>query len=309
MKKISVLLVCLLFLDSPGFLAACDGSLLSFERWRRPYLAPELAPVDFSNSPLLNQLLRGGNIYLSLSDAVTLGHPEQSRRGMERYTLPSANTEVLRAKGGGLLRGFPYNLAEVPVGVGGPASPLVTSVASSTFAAGSVPTNPSELGVLSSPQDNLSVQGTTPLSTGPAVPFFDPFLGAQVNWTHQTTPETNSDARERRALATNTTMVNIGYQQGFGPGTELNVSFNNSRADTQLFPTATYSPYTTSNFGFTVTQPLLRGFGLSVNRRFIRIAKNEGRSRIFCSDSSSSLPCTAWCGSTPIWWPCTKTSK
>ena len=37
----------------------------------------------------------------------------------------------------------------------------------------------------------------------------------------------------------------------------------------------TYSPYTTSNLGFTVTQPLLRGFGLAVNRRFIRIAKNE----------------------------------
>ena len=38
-----------------------------------------------------------------------------------------------------------------------------------------------------------------------------------------------------------------------------------------------YSPYTTSNLGFTITQPLLRGFGLAVNRRFIRIAKNEQR--------------------------------
>ncbi len=36
-----------------------------------------------------------------------------------------------------------------------------------------------------------------------------------------------------------------------------------------------FSPYTTSSLGFTVTQPLLRGFGLAVNRRFIRISKNE----------------------------------
>jgi len=36
-----------------------------------------------------------------------------------------------------------------------------------------------------------------------------------------------------------------------------------------------FSPYTASSVGFTITQPLLRGFGLAVNRRFIRISKNE----------------------------------
>ena len=41
--------------------------------------------------------------------------------------------------------------------------------------------------------------------------------------------------------------------------------------------TSAYNPYTASNLGFTITQPLLRGFGLAVNRRFIRIAKNEQR--------------------------------
>ncbi len=276
MKKISTLLVCLLFLESPGILTAGDGSLLSFEHWKRPYLAPELAPVDLSNSPLLHQLLRGGNIYLSLSDAVTLGIQNNLDVELERYTLPSANMEVLRAKGGGLLRGLLYSLAEVPTGVGGPDSPLVTSVASSTFAVGTVPTNPSELGALTSPQDNLSVQGNIPLSTGPAVPFFDPFLGAQVNWTHQTTPETNLLVAGAPALVTNTTMVNTGYQQGFGPGTELNFTFNNSRQTLNSFQ-SNFNPYTASSLGFTITQPLLRGFGLAVNRRFIRIAQNEGR--------------------------------
>ena len=81
--------------------------------------------------------------------------------------MPTADSEVLRAKGGGLLRGFSYNLAEAPVGVGGPASPLVTSAASSTVAVGSVPTNPSELGVLAEQQTNLSILGTIPLSNGP----------------------------------------------------------------------------------------------------------------------------------------------
>jgi outer membrane protein TolC len=188
--------------------------------------------------------------------------------------LPTADSEILRAKGGGLLRGLPYNLAEVPVGVGGPASPLVTAVASSSFTVGSVPTNPSELGVLAEPQDNLSVLGTIPLSTGPVIPQFDPALAAQLSWTHQTTPQANPFTIGTNALVSNITVANTAYVQGFGPGTLLNVGFNNTRQILNSTRTS-YSPFTTSSLGFTVTQPLLRGFGLAVNRRFIRIAKNE----------------------------------
>jgi len=276
MKKISILLVSLLLFQSPGILDAGDGSLFGFERWRKPYLAPQLAPVDLSNSPLLHQLLRGGNLYLSLSDAVQLAIQNNLDVEVERYTPPSANTEVLRAKGGGLLRGLIYNVAEVPTGVGGPESPLVTSVASATFAVGTVPTNPSELGALASAQDNLSVQGALPLSNGPAIPLFDPFLSGQINWTHQTTPETELAVAGVPALATNTTNANFGYTQGFGPGTELNFTFNNSRESLNSLQ-SNLNPFTASNLGFTITQPLLRGFGLAVNRRFIRIAKNEGK--------------------------------
>ena len=99
-----------------------------------------------------------------------------------------------------------------------------------------------------------------------------------MNWTHQTTPETNLLAAGAPALATNTTMVNAGYQQGFGPGTELNFTFNNSRQTLNSLQ-SNFNPYTASSLGFTITQPLLRGFGLAVNRRFIRIAKNERKNR------------------------------
>ena len=39
----------------------------------------------------------------------------------------------------------------------------------------------------------------------------------------------------------------------------------------------TYNPILNSSLGFTITQPLLRGFGIELNRRFIRIAKNDQR--------------------------------
>ena len=65
-----------------------------------------MAPVDLTNSPRLDQLLRAGNIYLSLSDAIALAIQNNLDVELQRYKLPTADTEVLRAKGGGLLRGL-----------------------------------------------------------------------------------------------------------------------------------------------------------------------------------------------------------
>jgi len=274
-KKISVVFLCLLLLAPAGYPAPGDSPSKVFNWLSRPYVEHPVAPVDLSNSPRIRQLLRSGNIYLSLSDAIALAIENNLDIQLERYTLPSADTEVLRAKGGGGLRGLTYNVFEVPVGVGGPSSPLVTSAATATVgAAGSVPTNPSELGALSQQLDNLSVLQTVPLSPGPAIPQFDPALTGQLNWTHQTTPDTDPLAAGSNALFGSTTNANAAYTQGFGPGTELNVGFDNSRYTTNSLQSA-FSPYTTSSLGFTVTQPLLRGFGLAVNRRFIRISKNE----------------------------------
>jgi len=268
MKKLSAVFLCLLLL-------APDGVPAEVPAWlKNPYVEHPIAPLDLSNSPRIRQVLRSGNIYLSLSDAIALAIENNLDIELERYSLPAADTELLRTKGGGVPRGLTYNVFEAPVGVGGPDSPLVTAAATPTITAGSVPTNPSELGALAEQQDNLALLQTVPLSTGPAIPHFDPALTGQVNWTHTSTPDTDPLAYGTNALTGNTTNANAGYTQGFGPGTELNVGFDNARYTTNSLQSA-FSPYTTSSLGFTVTQPLLRGFGLAVNRRFIRISKNE----------------------------------
>src|ERR1700722_1079753 len=274
-KKISAVFLCLVLLAPAGYPAPADYPSKAFDWLKQPYVEHPMQPVDLSNSPRIRQLLRSGNIYLSLSDAVALAIENNLDIQLERYTLPSADTEVLRAKGGGQLRGLTYDVFEVPVGVGGPASPLVTSAATPTVgAAGSVPTNPSELGALSEQLDNLSLLQTVALSAGPAIPQFDPALTGQLNWMHTSTPNTEPLAYGTNALNGNTTNANAGYTQGFGPGTELNASFDNARYTTNSLQSA-FSPYTASSLGFTVTQPLLRGFGLAVNRRYIQISKNE----------------------------------
>jgi outer membrane protein TolC len=95
-----------------------------------------------------------------------------------------------------------------------------------------------------------------------------------LNWTHQTTPQTSIANYGTSTLVTGTTNYNAGIQQGFASGAQVGLNFSNSRVSQNSQRTG-YNPYTGSTFGFTATQPLLRGYGAGLNRRFIRIAGNE----------------------------------
>jgi outer membrane protein len=226
------------------------------------------------NSQRVHDLTRGGNLYLSLQDALALAVENNLDIELQRYAPAASEAELLRAKGGGAVRGLNFTLSEVPVGVGGPLSALVTNAASGRATAGSsITTNALELNVIGSPQVNLSMQGSISQSTGTPVPNFDRALTGQLNWTHQTTPQ-NTFAAGTSALVSNTTLANAGIQQGFSTGAQVGVNFNNNRQSVNAL-SSQYNPFTGSSLGLSVTQPLLRGFGPSLNRRFIRIAANE----------------------------------
>ncbi len=233
-------------------------------------------PVSFENSPRVRELIRSGNLYLSLSDALALAIENNLDIELQRLSFPAADSDVLRARGGGTLRGVQFILAEAPAGVGGPQSPLVTNPASaSTVTPGTaVATNPLELGVLGEVQTNLSVQGTLPQSIGTPVTIFDPTAVGLLNWAHQTTPQTNTVVTGTNSVISNIGTVNAGVQEGFSTGTQVSLAFNNNHQSLNSLRNI-YNPFTGSSLGLTVTQPLLRGFGASLNRRFIQIAKND----------------------------------
>jgi len=240
--------------------------------------APVLAQtpqVSFENSPRVHELIRSGNLYLSLQDALALAIENNLDVELQRFQLPAANAELLRTSGGGIHRGLNYTLLDVPAGVGGPLSPVLTNAATGRATTGSsIATNALELGFLGEPQTNLLLLGTVTQSNGSAVPIYDPSLVGQLNWTHQTTPQTNLAAFGTSSLVTSTVLANAGIQQGFASGAQASVNFNNSRQSLNALSSG-YSPFTGSSLGLTVTQPLLRGFGASLNHRFIRIAGNE----------------------------------
>jgi len=262
-----------------GRLSTCGrlslGVVLVFSAAAQTRIPLPYPPVRFENSPRAHDLLRAGNLYLSLQDALSLAIENNLDIELQRYLLPVGDTELLRAKGGGTVRGLNFTLSEVATGTGGPLSPVQTSAATAGRATtgSSVASNALGLTLLGEPQVNLSVQGTVPQSNGTVVPSFDPAIVGQLNWAHQSSPQTTTGFGTS-SLVTNSTLFNAGIQQGFPSGATAGFNFNNNHQSLNAL-TGLYNSYTGSALGLTLTQPLLRGYGMGLNRRFIRIAGNE----------------------------------
>ena len=73
------------------------------------------------------------------------------------------------------------------------------------------------------------------------------------------------------SLDTHTTAANFAYSQAFHTGTSFSVTFNNTR-QTSSSPAVFYNPLIQSTGTLLATQPLLNGFGLAINERYIRVA-------------------------------------
>jgi outer membrane protein len=229
--------------------------------WYTPlnYPAPRL-----SNTPRLDDLLREGKIYLSLSDAVTLALENNYDIAIARINLDIADADLLRARAGATLRGVPTGLVTntqggqttTITGGGGPGGTTTSAGGSGTGISGLV----------------LSTNGGGPLPEN-----LDPVLTSQMEYEATNTPCSNLlFCGGLTSTYTDTSTYDFAYTQGFLTGTQLTVGFNNNRITTNNGFT-TYSPAINSNFRTTLTQHLLQGFGPGINGRFILQAKNNRR--------------------------------
>jgi outer membrane protein TolC len=247
--------------------------------FRSPYQAKKATPSDEQNSPRIYELLRANNIYLSLSDAIALAIENNLDVQAARYQLPIAGTDVLRSKGGGTLRGIPLQTTELPAGVGGPASPLLTTPATGTVQGISVSSNVYDLSLFSTTSvpislDPSSLSSPLPSATGPTIPQYDPLISGTLGWTSQTTPQSNTVGTGTPVLQQKMLSGSLTLQQGFSTGTQYSLGWMNSSQSSNSTQSS-LNPTNSGSLGLTVTQPLLRGFGITMNRRFIRIAKND----------------------------------
>lgn len=244
-----------------------------YDRLLVPYQPRFVPPVSFGNSPRIENLLRAGKLYLSLPDAISLALENNLDVELVRFTPGLAEYDSLRTRGGATVRGISYAINELPQGIGGPASPLLNLPASGSTPTTSVPTTLTEVSAIVPSQTSAVITGL-PFSTGPAIPIFDPAIIGAFNWQHLTTPETNQFIVGTNALVSQNTVGSLGLQKGFSLGTQLSASFNANR-QAQNSVRNTISPFTNANLGLNFDQPLLRGFGTAVNRRYVHIARND----------------------------------
>ena len=81
-----------------------------------PYTPTTVEPASIMNSTRLEDLAKGGKIYLSLSDAVVLALENNYDIAIQRFNIDIADTDILRAKAGYNLLGAPNGLVENTIG-------------------------------------------------------------------------------------------------------------------------------------------------------------------------------------------------
>jgi outer membrane protein TolC len=218
-----------------------------------PSTAPEL---DLNNSPRLQSLIRDGKIYISLRDAIAVAIENNLDLASFRYNFPIAQTDILRTKAGSPANGV---------------NAVVTQSTQGGFSASSGGGGGSSGGSAAAGSGGIV---TSTLGAGTAVSSFDPYLTFQGYVDHTTTQEANEITTGVPDLKTNTIEVQSSFSQSFPIGTNININYLGQRV-AQNSPYNLINPELYSNFQVIISQPILAGFGIATNERYIRIAKRN----------------------------------
>src|ERR1700682_1553499 len=100
-----------MFAQTPEISGSNDGPLAGLTRNYRPHPAPA---VNFDDSPRLEKLIRAGQIYLSIHDAIALALENNLDLEYARYNTRLSDANLLRAKAGQLLRNVSSTVNQGP---------------------------------------------------------------------------------------------------------------------------------------------------------------------------------------------------
>src|ERR1051325_7094572 len=142
-----------------------------YRRVTNPSRLKLVPPPVVSNSGRLDSLLRGGNLYLSLQDAIALALENNLDIAIQRYGPQIADAQVQQAEAGGFARGVSTSVTAGPSGA---------QVSSS----GTTPGNNQNAASQASAATASAVGGSVLQSSGPSIPNLDPVLTGNLNWSH-----------------------------------------------------------------------------------------------------------------------------
>ena len=222
------------------------------------YRAMSIAPVNLTNSNRIEQLLRAGNLYLSLQDAIALTLENNLDIEIQRYGTPIQEANILRAQAGGALRGV---------------TPAVTNGATSASLGVGQATGVTQSASSSASAAASNSQGALVQQTGSTIPNYDPTLSGILQWQHSTQPQASQLVTGTTALVQGINTQQLTVSQGFATGTTYSLGYSEQRLSSNNYNN-TYNPFRTGSFSLTIRQNLMQGFGSALNNRNIVIARN-----------------------------------
>lgn len=246
------------FSQSYGYMQNRDRNWLI-----RNYVPSHPAPASFANSPRLESLLRAGNLYLGLQDAIAISLENNLDIELQRFGPQQAEANLLRTQAGGLLRGVSTSVQE------GPQSAVnqATGGIGGGTGGGQGGAGGGDLGT--------TAGGTVITQTGATIINLDPVISVGARAGHSTTPQSNTIGTGGvTGLITDQRLTSVNLQQGFLTGTTVSLGYfqmyseSNSRGQS-------LNPINSGNMSLQITQRVLQGFGIAVNNRNIRIASNN----------------------------------
>ena len=247
----------------------------------RSYKGATAGPISLHNSNRIDSLIRAGTLYLTVQDALALAIENNLDLEVQRYGLPAAEWAVERADAGGPIRGLSAGAPQIGIsdsGIG------VLGALSAAGLSGGNGGGPGSVG---------GGGGAILQQIGPVVVNFDPSLTGTDEFYHLTQPFANQTGVGVNPLVDSDAISTTSIQQGIATGGL--VTFRNyyyqqkENAPGDLLNPA-IGPYMRIHY----SQPLLQGYGVDLNSRSIRVARN-GRiaARETSADSCSPSPRTS----------------
>jgi outer membrane protein TolC len=265
-------ILCALLIVTPAATAQSVSIVKPYEgrgfldRFKKNYMEREVAPIRLNNSARLDSLLRAGKLYLSLRDAVALALENNLDIELQRYGPEIAKASLMRAEAGGLLRGVPPTVQQ------GAASAQNLVLGSQTGGAPTAGGGGQQGGGQQGGGGNTG--GTVITTTGTAFQNLDPVFVSTFNAGHTTRPQSNTVTTGLTANVFDNISHSYSLTKSWLSGTTTSFGWNNTRARGNN-PLSDINPFDSANFQLQISQRLLQGFGVAVNNRNIRIAKNN----------------------------------
>ena len=224
----------------------------------RSYQPAQIPPIGLANSGRLGNLVRAGMLYLTVQDAIALALENNIDLEVARYNPIISEWQLERSQAGGALPGVPSSAAQAG------------NVANGQGVAGSQ----AAAGVSTGSNGNAAAASTnaTVAQIGPIAQTLDPVIQDSTVFSHQTAPQADTVQSILPVLISKTRNSSFSYAEGFLIGGNVTVSYKDSYLNENA-PTDVLNPSSAPSLSITYQQNLLRGFGVPVNSRTIRVSR------------------------------------